>query len=70
MPRPDHIKERDKVVFIDEMGDLHEARVTHVWGEPDQKPTINLRIIGADVDRTSVQHRSRTDAPGFYWTER
>ena len=70
MVREDTVRVGDKILFIDEMGGLHEARVTHLWGESDQKPTLNLRVDGAEIDRTSVQHRSRTDAPGFYWNFR
>lgn len=64
------VKVGTKILFVDESGDLHEAAVTHLWGEPDQNPTLNLRVDGADADRTSVQHRSKTDAPGFYWNQR
>ncbi len=67
MTRSERVDVRDKIIFIDELGNIHPATVTYLWGEPDAYPTLNLRVDGAEADRTSVQHRSRTDAPGFYW---
>lgn len=71
MTRSDHIAVDDRILFIDRMGDLHEAQVDHIWGDPDDLPTINVRCLDDYAEpTTSVQHRSRTDAPAFYWIHR
>lgn len=69
---------RDVVEFVDPQRQSHTALVTHVWGDADDSPTINLVWVSVDdskhdqygtqIERnTSVQHESRTTAPGMFW---
>lgn len=67
--RSDHIKEGQKIIVIDPMGELHPAVVTNIWGDADDNPTINARCTDTDEVFSSIQHRTKTDAPGRYWMQ-
>lgn len=64
--------------FVDENHREHSALVQYVHGPGLEDPTINLVHLSHDPakqdsygrqieKRTSVQHRNRTTATGFFW---
>lgn len=64
-----HISVEAKIIYVDPLGELHPARVTHIWGDADDNPTINLETNDTQEVVSSVVHRSRTEAPGRYWNQ-
>ena len=66
------------VVFVDSVGKQFPALVTAIWGKPEDVPCINVVFISGDDTRqdsygrqversTSVVHRSKQPAHGFYY---
>jgi hypothetical protein len=66
------------VIFTDEHFKDHYALVTAIWGDPDQKPAINLLYVCDDAERTdqygrqierktSCVHVDNNSAAGWAW---
>lgn len=63
------------IKYVDQVGISHDALVTVWWG----KTCCNLLFVVSDPQKTdmygrqsehvtSVVHKERQEAPGFYWT--
>jgi len=68
-----------KVIFVDSNRVTRNALLTMVWGDPADRPTVNLVTVSPDENKidnygrqiehfTSVPHQERTTAPGMYWS--
>lgn len=66
------------VFYVDQIGSQHDAIVTCIWGRIEDVPCINLAFVSGDEARqdsygrqierqTSVVHRTRQAAHGFYY---
>lgn len=70
----------DAVMFVDEHSVEHPALLTQVWVDPQhrEQSAVNLVFVAGDETKTdqygrqtlhatSVPHRTRTSAPGYFW---
>lgn len=68
------------VIFTDEVQKEHAAVVTADWANSDEPGAINLVYVSDDenltdpygrqiIRKTSVTHKSKQSAPGYFWVE-
>ena len=68
------------IIFVDAYGRQHDALITAIWGNPDDKPCINVVYVSSDADRqdsfgrqierhTSIVHKGSQPAHGMYYME-
>lgn len=74
------LKVGKEVVFVDSVGKQFPALITAIHGRPEDVPCVNVVFISGDETRqdsygrqversTSVVHRSKQPAHGFYYME-
>lgn len=67
-----------QIVFVDARGQLHDALITAIWGEPKDLPCINVVFVSTDnakqdqygrqIEReTSIVYKEKQSAHGMYY---
>ncbi len=72
------IRKGGHVIWVDPVGQPHDALVTAIWGDPEGTPSSNVVVVnledgqtdsyGQKIQReTSVVHKANQSAHGRFW---